>query len=67
MKYSCPNVVGILATIPAKIINETPFPTPNSVISSPIHIRSIEPAMTIIRFVTNSNAVKSTIKPCDFK
>jgi len=37
--------VGKPDTIPAKIIIETPFPIPNSEISSPIHISNTEPAV----------------------
>ena len=38
-------IVGILATIPAKIIIDIPFPIPLSVISSPSHIRNAVPAV----------------------
>jgi hypothetical protein len=38
---------GMPATIPAKIINEVPFPTPLSDIRSPIHMTNIEPVATV--------------------
>ena len=37
--------VGKLATIPPKMISESPFPTPFSVISSPSQIRNMVPAV----------------------
>ena len=36
--------LGISATIPEKIINEIPFPTPLKVICSPNHIKNVVPA-----------------------
>ena len=36
--------LGISATIPEKIINEIPLPTPLKVICSPSHIRKVVPA-----------------------
>ena len=36
--------LGISATIPEKIINEMPFPTPLNVICSPSHIKKVVPA-----------------------
>ena len=38
------NVVGSCEIIPAKITKEIPFPTPFSVMISPIHIKRTEPA-----------------------
>ena len=38
------NALGISATIPEKIINEIPFPTPLKVICSPSHIKNVVPA-----------------------
>ena len=38
------NALGISATIPEKIINEIPFPTPLKVICSPNHIKKVVPA-----------------------
>ena len=38
------SALGISATIPAKIINEIPFPIPLDVICSPNHIRKVVPA-----------------------
>ena len=37
---------GRLATIPAKMINETPLPMPRSVICSPSHIRNMVPVVS---------------------
>ena len=45
-----PRALGISATIPAKIINEIPFPIPLCVICSPNHIKNIVPA-TIVETV----------------
>ena len=50
---SCEIAVGKLATIPAKMMSETPLPTPYSEMSSPIHIRSIEPAAMTQTLVKN--------------
>ena len=36
--------LGISATIPEKIINEIPLPTPLKVICSPSHIKNVVPA-----------------------
>ena len=36
--------LGISATIPEKIINDIPFPTPLRVICSPNHIKNVVPA-----------------------
>ena len=38
-------LLGIPATIPAKINKETPFPIPFSEINSPSHIMIIDPAV----------------------
>ena len=43
-----PKAPGILATIPANIIKEIPFPTPFSVIRSPIHIKIRVPTVVTI-------------------
>ena len=40
--------LGISATIPAKIINEIPFPIPRCVICSPNHIKKIVPATIVV-------------------
>ena len=36
--------LGISATMPEKIINDIPFPTPLNVICSPSHIKKVVPA-----------------------
>jgi hypothetical protein len=41
--YSIAIACGMRATIPAMMISEAPFPTPNSVMSSPSHITSSAP------------------------
>ena len=56
--------VGTEATIPAKINKEIPLPTPNSESNSPIHIRSIEPAVITEILTTYSNIPKAGITPC---
>ena len=40
--------LGISATIPEKIINEIPLPTPRYVICSPSHIKKVVPATKAI-------------------
>ena len=40
--------LGISATIPEKMINEIPFPTPLNVICSPNHIKKVVPATSDI-------------------
>ena len=42
--------------MPAKMSMETPLPRPYSEISSPIHIRSIEPATTVMRLTVNGKS-----------
>jgi preprotein translocase subunit SecY len=42
---------GISTTIPAKIINDIPFPIPRSLICSPNHIRNIVPATIVVIFL----------------
>ena len=42
------SALGISATIPAKIINEIPFPIPLCVICSPNHIKKIVPATIVV-------------------
>ena len=44
--------LGISATIPAKIINEIPFPIPLCVICSPNHIKKIVPATIVVTVET---------------
>ena len=45
-------VVGASAMIDAKIRIEIPFPTPRFVISSPIHMSSAVPAVSVITIST---------------
>ena len=50
---------GARDTMPAKMMNETPLPIPFSVISSPIHIRTTEPAVRVTIWVQVSQLPKS--------
>ena len=53
--------LGILATIPAKMIREIPFPTPFSLICSPSHIRKAVPAVsTRITSITENTLLSIT-------
>ena len=54
-------ISGIEATIPAKIIIETPFPYPLSVICSPSQVTIILPAVRIIPMVTKTCGVKAVV------
>ena len=57
---------GARLTMPAKMMNETPLPIPFSVISSPSHIRTMEPAVSVaicvqVSQLPKSNGVVSTL------
>ncbi|OQB03310.1 MAG: hypothetical protein BWY25_00024 [Chloroflexi bacterium ADurb.Bin222] len=52
-------LVGTRATIPPKMINDRPLPTPCSVIISPNHTPNIVPAVMVNRIVI----VESTLPP----
>ena len=57
---------GISATIPEKIINEIPLPTPLAVICSPSHMIRIVP-VTNVTVVTNLKYIPgSRTIPCEF-
>src|SRR3989344_1227434 len=47
VRNNCLMLVGRPETMPAKITRETPLPIPFSVISSPIHMRNIVPAVIV--------------------
>ena len=49
------NAPGIAATMPEKIINEIPFPTPLEVICSPSHIKNIVPPTSVVTVVISKN------------
>ena len=49
--------------IPAKMRSDTPLPTPNSVINSPIHMINNEPAVTTNTLVIMPNVVSSGSAP----
>ena len=50
------NILGILATIPAIIINDTPLPTPLLVTWSPNHNNNEVPAVSITAILKYSRA-----------
>ena len=54
--------LGISATIPEKIINEIPLPTPLKVICSPNHIRKVVPATSETIVVNLNERPGSTTK-----
>ena len=49
--------------MPAKIMTERPLPRPYSEISSPIHIRSIEPATMVMRLIRKGKRPKEGSTP----
>ena len=51
----CQIPLGRLATIPAKMIKDTPLPTPRLVICSPIHIRNMVPPVRVTIVETRKN------------
>ena len=53
--------LGMPEAIEAKIISEIPLPIPRWVISSPIHISSIVPAVSEITIMNTFGAVKFAI------
>ena len=55
-------ISGIEATIPAKIIIETPFPYPLSVICSPNQVTIILPAVRIAPITRKTCGVRGTVK-----
>ena len=56
------NALGISATIPEKIINEIPLPTPLNVICSPNHIKKVVPATKDMVVVILNDVPGSTTK-----
>ena len=56
------SALGISATIPEKIINDIPFPTPLSVICSPSHIRKVVPATKDIVVIILNDVPGSTTR-----
>ena len=53
--------LGILATMPAKIISEIPFPIPLSLICSPSHMRKAVPAVSTSIITMTENTLSSTM------
>ena len=53
---------GIEATIPAKIIIETPFPYPLSVICSPNQVTIMLPAVKMIPITIKTCGVRAVVK-----
>ena len=63
---NAPRALGARLTMPAKMMKLMPFPMPRSVISSPIHIRTMAPAVRVAIWVNvskleRSNAPVSTV------
>lgn len=56
-------VLGRLATIPAKMINEMPLPTPREVICSPSHIKNMVPPTRVMTVETRKNHPGSSTTP----
>ncbi len=52
---------GIRETIEAKISSEMPLPIPRWVISSPIHISTVQPAVSVITIRKTFGKVRSPI------
>ena len=50
---------GARPTMPAKMMKLIPLPIPFSVMSSPSHIRRIEPAVSVTIWVSVSNEARS--------
>ena len=48
-----PMALGRRATMPAMMISEMPLPMPRSVICSPIHMRNIVPAVSVITVISD--------------
>ena len=61
---SVPKVFGSWLTIPAKMISEMPLPIPCSVISSPIHISKIEPAVIAVTEIAHCQ-IEVPVVPVD--
>ena len=58
---NAPMAPGAWLTIPAKITKLMPLPIPRSVISSPIHISAIEPAVSVAICVSVSKLPRSNV------
>ena len=54
---------GALARIEAKISSEMPLPTPRFVISSPIHMSSVVPAVSVRTIRTSRPGVRVAARP----
>jgi hypothetical protein len=52
---------GARLTMPAKMMKLMPLPIPRSVMSSPIHIRAIEPAVSVAIWVRVSKLARSNV------
>ncbi len=62
-KIACEMLAGKLARMPARMMSEMPLPMPNSVTSSPSHMRSNEPAATSAIFATSATEPKCAMTP----
>ena len=61
--------LGARLTMPAKMMKLMPLPMPRSVISSPIHIRAMAPAVSVAIWVSVSKLARSNPPvrtPCEF-
>ena len=56
-----PIALGAWLTMPAKMMKLMPLPMPRSVISSPIHIRAMEPAVSVAIWVSVSRLARSKV------
>ena len=65
---NAPMAPGARLTMPAKMMKLMPLPMPRSVMSSPIHIRAIEPAVSVAIWVSVSKLARSNVPvrtPCE--
>ena len=53
--------LGAWLTMPAKMMKLMPLPMPRSVISSPIHIRATEPAVSVAIWVSVSKLPRANV------
>ena len=58
---NAPIALGAWLTMPAKMMKLMPLPMPRSVMSSPIHISVIEPAVSVAIWVRVSKLPRSNV------
>ena len=56
-----PSALGARLTMPAKMMKLMPLPMPRSVMSSPIHIRAMAPAVSVAIWVSVSKLARSNV------